>query len=432
VTEISFNLNFPNDKVKFQKCKFQSGIHIIYGESGSGKSSLCLAIAKMNKINSISNFQLSKLNGFKTIMLVNQNPDTQIVAPTIERELSFNFENMGLNSKEIINRIKSIKNEFLFSFSMDQHPETLSGGEREILNLSTAISVSPELLLLDDSFSFLNNYSKEKYLILLHKWQRKVNSVILWFTSNQKDLHLSNNRWIFEKNKMSKVTYNLLVKPLPKSKLSKGSLTIELNKLHFSFPNRSKLFSNISCKIGPFRSLGIIGSNGCGKSTLAFLIANIIKPTSGNIKIELNGKKPKIGLISQCPERNFGGYTPNEIIEMLILDRIAKEETKKEIEITLDNFLISWKQVSNIIFENMALFESRIVLLVLISLCDYNLIIFDEPMFSLGRNLRNKMIRFLDKILTDKYLIMITHNEDELKSICDKSIQINKDHFLIT
>ena len=433
MTEIAFKLNFHNLKNNENQIKiFKYGIHIIYGESGIGKSYFCRKLAGNKPINSKCNFEISGITGFKTIMLVNQNPDTQIVAPTVERELAFNFENLGFESNLILKRIDSLNKKFNFPFSMNQHPQTLSGGEREILNFSTAISVDPECLLIDDGFAFLNSNSKNYCFDILRSWQNETNSIVIWFTSNQEDLKLSNFKWFLNKNNLSKAHDDNVLNQLPKFKIPKGHLILAIDKLNFSFLDNSNIFSNVSRKIGPFRSLGIIGNNGSGKSTLASLITKTLIPDSGSIDIDLNGKKPDIGIVPQSPERIFGAHTPEEIGKMLIIEKIADNTLIARIKDSLERFSVEWDSISNKLFGNLSLSESRIVLLVLISHCNYNLIIFDEPMFSLGTKLRNIMIEFLAEVLQIKYLILITHNCDELNSICDKTVIIKNKTLLQT
>ena len=136
-------------------------------------------------------------------------------------------------------------------------------------------------------------------------------------------------------------------------------------------------------------------------------------------------KKPDVGIVPQSPELIFGAHTPEEIGKMLIIEKIADNNLIKNIKPSLERFSVEWDSISNKLFGNLSLSDSRIVLLVLISHCNYNVIIFDEPMFSLGSKLRNIMIECLAEILQNKYLILITHNCDELNSLCDKTVKIN-------
>ena len=77
--------------------------------------------------------------------------------------------------------------------------------------------------------------------------------------------------------------------------------------------------SNISCKIGAGRIVGLLGPNGSGKTTLLKLAAGLLNPTSGEIKI--SGSKTGINtkkLVSFLPEHIFlnGNIKINEIIDI--------------------------------------------------------------------------------------------------------------------
>ena len=231
--------------------------------------------------------------------------------------------------------------------------------EREILNFSTAISVDPECLLIDDGFAFLNSNSKNYCFDILRSWQNETNSIVIWFTSNQEDLKLSNFKWFLNKNNLSKAHDDNVLNQLPKFKIPKGHLILAIDKLNFSFLDNSNIFSNVSRKIGPFRSLGIIGNNGSGKSTLASLITKTLIPDSGSIDINLNGKKPDIGIVPQSPERIFGAHTPEEIGKMLIIEKIADNTLIARIKDSLERFSVEWDSISNKLFGNLSLSESN-------------------------------------------------------------------------
>ena len=79
--------------------------------------------------------------------MVLQDPDDQIVAPTLFRELAFNFENLGMESKEINQAISRTVDRSDLQFDLNRHPANLSGGEKELVNLATALSTNPKLLI---------------------------------------------------------------------------------------------------------------------------------------------------------------------------------------------------------------------------------------------------------------------------------------------
>ena len=101
MTEIRFVIQFIKFDTPPIQLRLGPGIHLIYGESGVGKSALCRHLASPKKNLEQHNFKLSRISGYNSPMMVFQDPDVQIVAPTVGRELAFNLENLGWKSTSI-------------------------------------------------------------------------------------------------------------------------------------------------------------------------------------------------------------------------------------------------------------------------------------------------------------------------------------------
>ena len=86
---------------------------------------------------------------------------------------------------------------------------------------------------------------------------------------------------------------------------------IQIDSISFSYPNRSsvKVIDNFSLSIKKGQKIALVGSSGCGKSTITQLLERFYDPTSGSIKIgdhclkELNLEwlRSKISIVSQEP-----------------------------------------------------------------------------------------------------------------------------------
>ena len=77
---------------------------------------------------------------------------------------------------------------------------------------------------------------------------------------------------------------------------------IEIDNLKFSYSDGRIIFSGFSLKIGTGEAWTIIGASGCGKTTLLSLLAGILKPETGIIKVDgekLNRARPRTGLVLQ-------------------------------------------------------------------------------------------------------------------------------------
>jgi len=179
---ISFNLNFH----KFNQSaahSFSAGLHVIYGESGSGKSQLIKTMAGFES-DARPNFSFEGKSIPESIQIVFQNPENQILSHTIETELSFAFENQFTDFQILQHRLDELKSDLPMIVDWQRHPVTLSGGEMEMLNLITAFSTDPDAIFIDDGLSFLNENAKNHWV----KWIRsKISNIktVLWFTSDR-------------------------------------------------------------------------------------------------------------------------------------------------------------------------------------------------------------------------------------------------------
>ena len=79
--------------------------------------------------------------------LVFQNPDDQIVAPTVEQDVEFGPRNAGIDDPDRIERVLS---EFDLDERTDRLCNTLSGGEKKRVSLAGVLAMEPEYVLLDE------------------------------------------------------------------------------------------------------------------------------------------------------------------------------------------------------------------------------------------------------------------------------------------
>lgn len=83
------------------------------------------------------------------------------------------------------------------------------------------------------------------------------------------------------------------------------------------------LFENISVKFGGGNRYGLIGANGCGKSTFMKILTGELEPTSGNVSIDVN---ERMGKLSQ----NQFGYEEYSLIDTVVMGHAELWEVKKE------------------------------------------------------------------------------------------------------
>lgn len=146
----------------------------ILGSNGSGKSTLAKLL---NGILSPTSGTIEKFE--KTVSLVFQNPDNQIVASVVEEDTAFGPENLGMESSSI----KDIVNSSLRNVSMEEHSKsevnTLSGGQKQRVCIAGALAMKSQCIVLDEPCSMLDPYGKADVMKVLKNLNKAGCTIIM-------------------------------------------------------------------------------------------------------------------------------------------------------------------------------------------------------------------------------------------------------------
>ncbi|MDA8779567.1 energy-coupling factor ABC transporter ATP-binding protein [Amylibacter sp.] len=134
----------------------------IVGANGSGKSTLARLISGLIapisgsiRINDIDIYKDRKA-ALKTVGIIFQNPDHQIIFPTCVEEISFGLMQQGMTRIEAEER----SNEILLKFNRlkwsDQLAHNLSQGQRHFLCLIAVLAMNPDVIILDEPYAGLD------------------------------------------------------------------------------------------------------------------------------------------------------------------------------------------------------------------------------------------------------------------------------------
>ena len=425
MTDFQFTIEFKRFGKK-RKVNFQNGLNIIYGESGVGKTQFCKFLSGIDKKVSQCNFIISKLSSFNRSMYVLQETGDQIVASTIIRELIFNLENYCFTPDEISEKILYIVKLFSLDWDLNRHPSTLSGGEQQILNIASALILNPEVFIIDDGLSFLSKTIKKRIVNILSDWSSDKKSVVIWMTSSEKDCKWIDSTWELSLDNFEPFEFKSDFE-IELNDFVKGRINLELDKLSFSYLESNSLFEDQTLQINEFRCLGIKGENGSGKSTFGRILMGLIKPETGSMKLSHIGKsKITMAFMTQFPERYFSGLTFNEILNDLSNNKLFNQQNQSLLKNELERMQISWERIKLLPINQLSISVVRMIFICLLSHGNYDLLILDEPTAYLGNRQRIDIISFLKKVMTKKHIILISHSEFMIKSLCNKLILIKR------
>ncbi len=105
------------------------------------------------------------LSHFSTeIGVLFQDPNTQLLMPSVEEEVFFPLENLCLSRAEIEARLIRSLDITGISHLRKEDPNGLSGGEKQLVALAAALALDPPILVLDEALSMLDEYAAERIL----------------------------------------------------------------------------------------------------------------------------------------------------------------------------------------------------------------------------------------------------------------------------
>ncbi|MFQ6093627.1 MAG: ABC transporter ATP-binding protein [bacterium] len=288
----------------------------------------------------------------RRVGMVFQNPDNQIVSATVEREIAFGLENLGLPPAVIRNRVEGTLRRFDLHPYRHHPPHRLSGGEKQRLAIASVMAMEPRYLVLDEPTSLLDPRGRRDLITLLKQIHSEGKTTILHITQfpeealeadrllvlvggrividgdpvsildQSKELH----RWGLEAPLSFQLNEELRKSglSLPSDILLESAVLMEggptenpipgagafghnvrpedrLASDHLShvydngLPTQQTALSDVSLGIKRGECVALIGPTGSGKTTLAEHFLGLLKPSSGRVLVNGNelwqGKK---------------------------------------------------------------------------------------------------------------------------------------------
>jgi energy-coupling factor transporter ATP-binding protein EcfA2 len=159
---------------------------ILTGPSGCGKTTLCRCLNGL-----IPNFYSGELKGELFVDGVNvngrttaelaahvgfvfQNPENQLFSLSVERDVAFGLENLGVPKEEAIKRVNWAMEATGISDLRNKAPYELSGGQQQRAAIAGVLAMRPSVLVLDEPTSFLDPMSAEEIVEIIAKLSREL------------------------------------------------------------------------------------------------------------------------------------------------------------------------------------------------------------------------------------------------------------------
>jgi energy-coupling factor transporter ATPase len=164
---------------------------LITGPSGCGKTTLCRCFNGL-----IPHFYQGELQGeviaaglkvaehpiyelAKHVGLVFQNPENQLFALSVEKDVAFGLENLGLSREEMRERVDWALKLAGIHDLRERAPHELSGGQQQRVAIASVLAMQPEVIVLDEPTSFLDPLTAKKIFEVIYDLNKRLETTVI-------------------------------------------------------------------------------------------------------------------------------------------------------------------------------------------------------------------------------------------------------------
>ena len=299
---------------------------LVTGPSGCGKSTLARCL--MGLIPHLYRGELSGevwLNGYRTSELtmwqlaetagmVFQNPAAQMLAPSVEDEIIFGLENLGLANAEIRDRLETFLDEFNLVHMRDRNPQTLSGGEQQRLALAAILARQPEVLILDEPLSMLDTTAAGDLITYLERFSADGKTLVMFEHRREYMEGVPGLRLLGLEGKPQKEDFRLVDVP----QHAPGDFRLEIDQMGVNLGGLAVL-QDLNLTLSGGQVVAVVGRNGVGKTTFLRALSGLQKYTGiAKVVTALGEQDPDFGMVFQNPDLQlFNASVRDELLYRL-------------------------------------------------------------------------------------------------------------------
>ncbi len=193
----SYQAQTENEKipaVKNLSVEITSGEYVaILGHNGSGKSTFAkllnlilepvsgkLFVDGKERTGELTEAELLELR--RSVGMVFQNPDNQLVATLVEEDVAFGPENLGYPREELRTRVDEALATVGMTEYKDYEPHKLSGGQKQRVAIAGVLAMKPRCIIFDESTAMLDPSGRQEVLSTIRRLNREEGITIINIT----------------------------------------------------------------------------------------------------------------------------------------------------------------------------------------------------------------------------------------------------------
>jgi len=387
---------------------------LIWGPNGGGKSTFGYILCGVYEPEAGRIIWDSPPKGHVVMMM--QYPSDMFLCQTVEREIAFGLENLGIPRGEIKRRVHWALETFNLERYVSVSPSCLSGGEESLVALASLVIMYPKHLILDEPFAHLDWNARKLLTDAIEEIKSNIGTTTLEF-SLQPSSSLSFTKHYYLNKELATIdgfpdTY---IEPI--SFPGEGDIICVVDEVSYQYPSRDyPAVAGINIVIREGEAIGIVGINGAGKSTLGKILSGLLKPQKGAVRT--NGR---IAYLFQFPERQFFKETILEDVSYGPL-KLGMKEPIEQAKNALRFVGIKDELWGSSPFSLSKGILRKVALAALIA-TNPRLLVLDEPFAELDFEGKREMARILSRLLSlGKSYIILSCDLTQLYGFVNKLI----------
>ena len=406
---------------------------LVTGNSGSGKSTFlkCLngLIPRVVEgklqgeilLNHQNTKDMSMAEISRHISSVFQNPRSQFFTTNTTSELVFSMENYGLDKAVMEERIQKVSALLQIQYLLNRDIFQLSGGERQMVAIASAMMMGQQIILLDEpsaNLDYHNTYvfrglveklKQEGYTVLIadHRFYYLSGLINRVFLFDDGKMQIFDSEQAFKESNYDTRSFDLFAMNIPfQTACEKKEKVLSLVDISYK-----DILQDITLDFFTNEVTAIIGTNGVGKTTLARILCKSISCTHGKIIGEI-----PFYIMQDADYQLFGTSVQ---AELEIADHKIKQ---KDIQDVMDYFQLT-KYADTHPFSLSGGQKQRIQVALGI-LSNRKVIIFDEPTSGLDLLSMRRVAREIQELKKKACVIVISHDYEFIRHISDRVLYL--------
>ena len=184
----------------------------IIGHNGSGKSTLAKMMNGLLEASSGEIYIDGQLLTEETVYearrkvgMVFQNPDNQFVGTTVEDDIAFGLENIGMPREEMVQKINDSLEMVRMSPFKEKEPARLSGGQKQRVAIAGMIALAPKVVILDEATSMLDPQGRFEVISTIQQLHKDKGITVISITHDLDEAAQADRVLLMEAGKVNRI-----------------------------------------------------------------------------------------------------------------------------------------------------------------------------------------------------------------------------------